>query len=242
MPEPDDSQALKAQFGSVAIPFRLIRSDRRSLKITVAPDRSVTVDAPEGLSADLVIGRVGRRGAWILRQWEHFHRLQPSPTPRRYVSGESHRYLGRQYRLKVIEGKPQELKLLRGVFRVVVREPKDTQRVERLMRRWFDQHGKVIISERVEQCYAALRSYGVPAPSEVVFRRMQMRWGSCTKAGKVLLNTELAHVPVSCIDYVVTHELCHLKHPNHSPAFYALLTAVMPDWQARKERLETAVL
>ncbi|NUP98478.1 MAG: M48 family metallopeptidase [Armatimonadetes bacterium] len=200
------------------------------------------VDAPEALPVDVVVGRVERRGAWILRQWEHYHRLQPGPTPRRYMSGETHRYLGRQYRLKIIEGRPEEVKLLRGVFRVVVREPSDRQRVERLMNRWFEQHGKAIIAERVERCYAAMRGYGVPEPSEVVYRRMQMRWGSCTKAGKVLLNTELAHVPVSCIDYVITHELCHLKHPNHSPAFYALLTAVMPDWRERKERLERALL
>ena len=67
-------------------------------------------------------------------------------------------------------------------------------------------------------------------------------WGSCTRAGRLLLNTELAHVPVSCIDYVMAYEFCHLKYPNHSPAFYALLTQAMPDWRQRKARLETAVL
>ena len=242
MPDRDAFIQVTARFGSVEIPFRLAYSDRQSLKITVSPDGTVQVDAPLGVPGDQARERVERRGAWVLRQWEHFRRLQPTPTPRRYVSGETHRYLGRQYRLKVVEGQPEQVKLLRGVFWTVVRDPADTARTERVLRRWFDEHGKAVLAERVECCQQALISYGVPAPTAVVYRRMQMRWGSCTKAGKVLLNTELAHVPVSCIEYVVTHELCHLKHPNHSPAFYALLTAAMPDWRARKERLERALL
>lgn len=242
MAEPDTSTRITAWFGSVEIPFHLTHAERRSLKITVEPDGTVWVEAPLEVSAEQARQRVERRGAWVLRQWEHFRRLRPAPTPRRYVSGETHRYLGRQYRLKVVAGQPAEVKLLRGVFRVVVADPADARRVERLLRRWYDEHGKAVIAARVEYCRRTLTSYGVPAPSAVVFRRMQMRWGSCTKAGKILLNTELAHVPVSCIDYVVTHELCHLKHPNHSPAFYALLDAVMPDWRERKVRLERALL
>ena len=111
-----------------------------------------------------------------------------------------------------------------------------------LVARWFDAHGRAIIADRLAKCYAELQRFGVPAPTSVTFRRMDKRWGSCTKAGGVLFNTELAHVPIPCIDYVVAHELCHLKHPNHSPAFYALLSQVLPNWRRRKERLETAVL
>jgi len=231
------------QFGSAEIAFTLAVTDRRSLKITVGPDRQVMVEAPAAKSLDDVLTRVLRRGAWIIRQLEYFRRFQPLPTPRRYVSGETHLYLGRQYRLKLIpdEGR-EEVKLIRGYFQVLLHDATDHARAERLLTRWFDTRGRAIITDRLARCHAALQRYGVPAPTSVTFRRMEKRWGSCTKAGGVLFNTELAHVPVPCIDYVVAHELCHLKHPNHSPAFYALLSQVMPDWQRRKERLETAVL
>ncbi len=72
----------------------------------------------------------------------------------------------------------------------------------------------------------------------LILRRLKTRWGSCSKAGRILLNTELVQAPVECIDYVIVHELCHLKVPDHSPAFHRLLNACMPDWQRRKERLE----
>ncbi|MEI7831988.1 MAG: SprT family zinc-dependent metalloprotease [bacterium] len=238
---PDNQHIM--QFGSAEIVFTLILTERRSLKISVAPDRKVLVEAPAIKSIADVLERVRRRGAWIIRQLEYFRRFQPLPTPRQYVSGETHLYLGRQYRLKLIlnEGK-EEVKLIRGYFQVYIHDINDRIRIKRLLIRWYDEHGRIIITDRLLRCQAELERYNVPAPTTITFRRMEKRWGSCTKAGGLLFNTELAHVPVPCIDYVVTHELCHLKHPNHSPAFYALLTQVMPDWRQRKERLETAVL
>jgi hypothetical protein len=229
-------------FGSLEIAFTLIRTSRRRIKITVGPDRQVSVEAPANLELVKVLERVRRRAAWIVRQLEYFRRFQPLPTPRQYVSGETHLYLGRQYRLKLFPSEKEGVKLIRGYFQVFAQDPKDKAKVERLMNRWLDRHGRAIIADRLARCHAELKRYDVPEPVTITFRRMEKRWGSCTKAGGLLFNTEMAHVPIPCIDYVVNHELCHLKHPNHSPAFYALLSQVMPDWQKRKERLETAIL
>lgn len=229
-------------FGSVEIAFTLTRTPRQRIKITVGPDRQVVVEAPANREQTDILERVRRRGVWIVRQLEYFRRFQPLPTPRQYVSGETHLYLGRQYRLKLFPADTEGVKLIRGYFQVSVRDPKDTARTEHLLTRWFERHGRAVITQRLALAFRELQRYGVPAPSIVAFRRMAKRWGSCTKAGGVLFNTELAHVPVPCIDYVVVHELCHLKHPNHSAAFYALLFQVLPDWRQRKARLETAML
>lgn len=233
---------LTIPFGSVEIAFTLIRTPRQRIKITVGPDRQVAVEAPADRDLPDILARVRRRGSWIVRQLEYFRRFQPLPTPRQYVSGETHLYLGRQYRLKLFPADKEGVKLIRGYFQVSVRDQQDKARVEHLLTRWFDRHGRAIIAERLARCHAELKRYGVPAPVTIAYRRMAKRWGSCTKTGGVLFNTELAHVPVPCIDYVVAHELCHLKHQNHSLAFYALLSQVMPDWRQRKERLETAIL
>jgi len=81
----------------------------------------------------------------------------------------------------------------------------------------------------------------VPFP-EVKLRRMPARWGSYSRPGTILLNPELVKAPLYCIEYVIMHELCHLKHPNHGRGFYRLLTRCMPDWERRKGRLELAIL
>lgn len=97
---------------------------------------------------------------------------------------------------------------------------------------------KAVFQERLEACYPRVARFKVAYPALVV-RRMKSRWGSCTAAGKITLNLKLIQMPKECIDYVVVHELCHLKEHNHSPAFYALLGKVMPDWEERKQKLNT---
>jgi len=100
-----------------------------------------------------------------------------------------------------------------------------------------------VIEERAAKCLEAMKRFQVPAPAKITYRRLRKRWGSCVRKNRtILLNRELAQVPVSCIDYVVTHELCHLRYPDHSRGFYFLLSQCMPDWQKRKERLETVLL
>jgi predicted metal-dependent hydrolase len=80
------------------------------------------------------------------------------------------------------------------------------------------------------------------APPKPTLRSMPRRWGSFTRAGNILLNPDLIRAPVACIDYVIVHELIHLIHPNHSPGVYDRLDTLMPDWRARKQRLERVML
>ena len=231
------TQNHEIKFGGERIGFGLRRSTRRTLAITVRPDLSVLVTAPRKTAVETLLAKVRKRAVWIRRQQRFFSEFLPQTPPRRYLSGETHRYLGRQYRLKVVEVDATEVKM-RGRF-IWVHTPckADTARVRKLVQSWYLTHAK----DRLARSYA--ESVGrlgtrLANPPRMQLRRMPKRWGSWTRRGGVWLNPELVMAPASCINYVVTHELCHAVHGNHGKKFYELLRSVMPDWEMRKARLE----
>jgi len=224
-------------FAGVKIAFRLRRSSRRTLAITVQPDLGVVVTAPHKTALENVLARVRKRAVWIKRQQRYFSEFLPQMPPRRYVSGETHRYLGRQYRLKVVESAAVDVKM-RGRF-IWVHTPRktDTAQVRALVEDWYLAHAKERLARSFADSVARMGTRMVSVPRMQV-RRMCKRWGSWTRRGGVWLNPELVKASASCIDYVVTHELCHAVHGNHGKKFYELLRRVMPDWEMRKKRLE----
>jgi len=228
-------------FGQESFPFTIAFSDRRNLKIDVRPDRHVVVSAPAGKTVEEVIERVRRRASWIIRQREYFERFSPIQPPRQYVSGETHRYLGRQLRLKLVRDREESVKLLGKYLFVRVIKPDDKARVKLLVEGWFKEHGRRVIAGRLEKCLAQMQKTGIPNPV-VRFQKMEKRWGSCSRKATIVLNTELAKASVPCIDYVLFHELCHLKFPHHGNDFYWLLARFVPDWRRWKERLEMVTL
>ena len=224
------------QYGQSTIAFELVYSSRKDLAIHVHPDSSIVVDAPVGSDLPEVKRKIIKRAAWILRQQRLFQTYAPKIIPRQYVSGETHRYLGRQYRLKVSESETEAVKLSRGRFFIAVRDKTDTDRVGRLLEDWYRTRARVVFSVRLSAVYPRVQYLGIPYP-DLVIRKMRSRWGSCTASGRLLLNLRLMQVPKYLIDYVIVHELCHLKEHNHSKAFYALLDRALPNWRDRRRRL-----
>lgn len=228
-------------YGETEIRFSLHYIDRKTLAIHVHPDGTVSVDAPLSADIEKVYGKVKKRASWILKQQRQFANY-PAPLPeRRYVSGETHRYLGRQYRLKIIEGLDETVKLTRGKLQIETGDPNDSLRVQRLLQAWYRSKALIVFTERYAQCVNGFERLGIHHDKGFQLRLMSKRWGSCTGKGTIILNPELIAAPKDCIDYVITHELCHLKEHNHSQAFYRLLTAVMKDWELRRKRLNEMV-
>ena len=224
-------------FGGERIAFRLRHTNRRTLAITVQPDLGVLVTAPKKAAMATVLEKVRKRAGWIRRQQRFFREFLPQTPPRRYVSGETHRYLGRQYRLKVVEGGESDVKLAGRFIWVHTPNKNDTARVRKLVEAWYLAHAKERFARSLAESTARLGTR-LASPPRMQLRRMLKRWGSWTRRGMIYLNPELIKAPGSCVDYVVTHELCHLVHGHHGPAFYALLSRTMPDWEQRKRRLE----
>lgn len=236
------SERYRIQFGTQEIEFTLQRRARRSLAIHVHPDMQVEVVAPTGAPLEQVYEKVQLRAAWILEQVGFFAQFHPKTPPRLYVAGETHRYLGRQYRLKVVEGAPQGVKLTRGWLTVTSRSPGDPAVTQRLLEAWLQERAYRKFAERLELCLGRFESAETVRPTGLLVRALANRWGSMTAGGRLVLNRRLVGAPLPCIDYVIVHELCHRVHPHHGPAFWGLLEQVMPDWERWKRRLEETMV
>jgi predicted metal-dependent hydrolase len=224
------------QYGTTTIEYQLTFAPRKTLAIDVHPDLKVTVQAPEGSPLDAIDQKIRQRAPWIIRQQRRFETYLPQLPPRQYVSGETHRYLGRQYRLKVTPGETDQVKLTRGYFYIDVADPSDTEQVKQLLTDWYRRQAQRVFAERLDTCFARVRFLDLAYP-ELTIRQMEKRWGSCTPEGKITLNLKLIQVPKEYIDYVIIHELCHLKEHNHGTRFYDLLDRVSPNWRELRQQL-----
>ncbi|MCI0338040.1 MAG: M48 family metallopeptidase [Acidobacteria bacterium] len=225
-------------YGKENIHFSLSYTSRKTLAISVHPDLSVTVTAPQGTALKQIKAKVRKRAAWILKQQNYFEQFMPPSLARQYLSGETHYYLGRQYRLKVEEDADDSVKLRGEWIQIRVRRKEDTQRIKALLDEWQLTRARERFQISLDKCGEKLRKYKIAQP-QLRIRKMAKRWGSCTRGGIIYLNPELIKAPPHCIDYVITHELCHLKFPHHGKGFYSLMRLVMPDWEQRKKRLES---
>lgn len=224
----------KMIYGSTAIEYEVVFSGRKTLGITVLPDGKVIVKAPVGVRMEAVEEKVYKRASWIVRQQDYFRSFGEKKPQKRFVSGESHYYLGRQYILRITEGKPNSAKYKGHYFEVICTP---SSKAKELMKAWYRERAKIKFAEIAEPIIQRFKLLGY-SPSSLHIQEMRHRWGSCTSTGKIILNTELVKAPVPCIQYVVTHELCHLVHRDHTAAFFDLLTKEMPDWQRWKNKLE----
>ncbi|MBI5928694.1 MAG: M48 family metallopeptidase [Chloroflexi bacterium] len=226
--------------GSATIEYEVIYSKRKTISIQVYPDGRVVVRAPIGVKQVKIEPFVLKRAAWVLKHQRHFQeRPVARPTPRRYAEGETYHLLGRAYPLKIVEGRKEGAQLDEEFLTVRVANIVDTPRIAVLINRWYRIEAERIFAERLAACFPKVEWFGVEYP-KLTIRDMKSRWGSCSAKKKISLNLKLVQMAEELIDYVVLHELCHLKELNHSPAFYALMDQALPDWRERRQRLNQA--
>ncbi len=225
----------KLLFGSATIDYTLQYSERRTLGITVTPEMEVIVNAPVDAEIDKIEMKLVKRAPWILRNLSYFLSFHPKTPKRKYISGETHLYLGRQYLLNVIIGQDESVKL-KGKHLFVV--AKNSSNVKNLLEGWYLSQAKSKIPSIALPLIENFKKYKVE-PKSIEFRSMPKRWGSCTAKGKIILNPELIKAPKGSIEYVVTHELCHLIHHDHTQKFFDLQAKEMKDWERWKLKLES---
>jgi hypothetical protein len=229
-------------FGKTTIPFKVLFVHRKTMEIAVHPDGAVVVKAPEGTSFTVVETRVLKRAGWIIRQLDYFRQFEPRTPKRNYVGGESHLYLGRRYRLKIHRNQEHgRVKLVRGFFHIDVKHDASPESIKQILDNWYADKATTKFHESFENCWPQFRRISIPKP-KLTLRHMKKRWGSLSKNGRLTINIDLIRAPKECIDYVITHELCHLRHHDHGSDFYRLLEKMMPDWERRKAKLELSMV
>lgn len=215
---------------------KLKRTTRKTLAISVLPDGTLELIAPLNSREDMVLAKVAKRRAWIMKQRRQFQAMNATRPALRYISGATHRYLGKQYRLKVETSEATSVSLRGGFLHVRVRERSD-ESVNEALQTWYRDHAKQQFTQRLAVWDDWCARRRLPKPT-LRLRTMAKRWGSALKDGTICLNPELIKAPSACVDYVIAHEVCHLKHPNHGTEFWRLLDQVRPGWRHLKERLE----
>ncbi|PZV09907.1 MAG: M48 family peptidase [Leptolyngbya sp.] len=207
-------------------------ANRKTLTITVERDRSIVVKAPAGTQPEKIRQVVESRKQWLYEKTHHAQKYQPllHPPGKELVNGESLLYLGRSYRLELVD-EDGDIQFANSLFLVPKSKAEDRGNV---FKDWYIQKAKEKILPRVE-LYA--QRLGVEF-NQAKITDSKYRWGSCTPNDNVIFNWRLVKAPMFVIDYVVVHELAHLLEPNHTPRFWNIIGAQVATLEKAKQWLK----
>lgn len=216
------------------IDCEIVRMQRRTVAIQIHPDKRIELKVPLIYNIDEVEPFLVKHHRWI------FNRLdapeKKSREPKKFVDGEMHYFLGKQYPLRIIIS-PENTVEFRDDTIIVYAKYNVSDLIAVLLERWYYQQAHQVFQEISIPLMKQMKKYNV-LPKSFTIKKMKTRWGSCSSKGSINLNLDLIKLPEGCIKAVILHELCHLVHMNHSKEFYALMTAEMPDWKVWDKQLK----
>jgi predicted metal-dependent hydrolase len=232
----------KLVIGRIEIPYSVTRSARRkrTIALIVEPGSNLTILAPMTTELPRIEALARRRAAWIVRKLAEIRERSLAPHSREFVDGESLTYLGRQYRLRARLTKESRASCkLRGGWMEIALPQSVSARNQRkeiaaTIETWYRANAIARLTTRAKLW---ARRPGV-AFGGLLITSQAKRWGSCDSANNIRINWRIMMAPLSLVDYVFAHELCHVKHKDHSDDFWLLLASVMPDCERRRSALK----
>jgi predicted metal-dependent hydrolase len=231
-------ERIEIRWGTRETAAELRRTQQRLLRIEVGPTGAVVVFAPSGEDVTKIGSRVSLKGAWIFRSIDRVSN-RPSRTPmRRFVSGETHLFLGKQYKLAIEQSEEPQIRIEGSRLALFTPRGDDPAQCRSLMKEFYAVAARSVFGDRLDAMIPPFSRKGLEKPPLIV-RQMSKRWGSYTPKGRIILNVDLVRASPMLIDYVICHELAHAFHSHHGKQWSSLLSTVMPDWEYRKARLET---
>lgn len=217
------------------IEFAVSKSNRKSLSIAIQPDGNLLVKAPLFMSDSEILKWVKTKTGWIIRQRAKVLEQQENNPPKQYVSGERFWHLGQEYELEVrmSTGRAGMVGIVEDKIILFSKTAEGTE-VQKILSDWYIKQAKTWISKRVRFFAEQMgESFG-----NITIKNQKKRWGSCSSARNLNFNWRLIMAPEAVIDYVVVHELCHLRQMNHSKMFWNEVEKMLPDYKMYKKWLE----
>ncbi len=217
------------------IEVKIVKSKRKSLSIAIQPDGNLFVKAPVFMTDEEIIRWVKTKTGWISRNRQKVLKGQENNPPKKYVTGEWFWYRGQKYELEVrISAGRAGMVGIDGEKLILFAQNGEGAEVQKILEEWYVRQAKVVIPKRV--CFWAgqmQESY-----HKITIKNQKRRWGSCSSARNLNFNWRLVMMPEAVLDYVVVHELCHLRQMNHSEKFWKEVEKVLPDYKVQKKWLE----
>jgi len=230
------------KYGNKIITYEVHFTKRtKTIGISVTPEKEVIIKAPQKTESTEINKLVRKKAPWILTKIEYFDNFEAPKEKRRFISGESHRYMGKQYKLKVTPAKETSKVTIKG-GQIVVENPRIENQfsTRTILNLWYKERAYLYLNEKAIKIFEGFTDQIKEIP-EIKFKKMKKKWGMCSNTKEITLNYELIKTPSKCIEYVIVHEFCHLIEHNHSKKFYLLLEKHMPEWKKWKKRLDEAV-
>jgi len=218
------------------IEFKVIYSRRSTIGISVLPDSSVIVRVPYLTTLKTINRIVKEKYFWVIKHRDNYRELDNSSRNKSYTSGETYLFRGKESLLKIEKSAKPYVIFFDSTIELGTEKTDDPETVRRLLYKGYKNEAithfpilmRKVLREHENQKFK---------PEGLIIRTMKRRWGSCSNKGIVILSTELIKLSDLYIEYVITHELCHLKHHNHGPNFYKLLTEMYPEWKTVRKEL-----
>jgi predicted metal-dependent hydrolase len=211
----------------------VLRTGRKKSASVQLDGNLVKVSVPQTLSDKRVRDLITQRTPWIKSKLRELSE-RPKFKPKEYVSGETFPYLGKNYRLKVLQGDDCLVRLKNGRFIATISNSDEPQSlVQELLSEWYRNHAEMRLREKTER----LAKIVDVAPRSVAIKTYKSRWGSCSARGDITYNWKIILAPHRIVDYVVIHELCHLIEHNHSNRYWKHVERYVPNWRDCKDWL-----
>ena len=227
------------QFGTTSINYNINYSPRKkNVTVAVNPSKDVEVIVPEGTLQVDIQNLMKRKAPWILKKQLWFNQIGIIDNEKEYVKGETFLYLGRQYRLKISKGRNKTTAKLIGKYievdfnkRTLTKNEQNV--IKKVIWDWYREKSRNKVKLIIKK-YSKILCIEEP---KFMIKDQQKRWGSCTKNNTLILNIRAIMAPMSQLEYIVAHELCHVVHKNHSNKFWNLLRSLIRDYEVKKEDL-----
>ena len=216
--------------------FKVIFSRRRSIGISVLPDSSVIVRVPYHTSLKTITRIVTDKYRWVLKHRDYYRKLDNNILKRSYISGEIHLFRGNSAVLSIEKSVKPFVRFNDNKIELGLVKTGDSAAIKRLLYKGYKDEAIKLFPELLIKVLRDLENQ-MFNPSGLIKRTMKRRWGSCSNKGVITLSTELIKFSDFYIEYVIAHELCHLKHHNHGSQYYKLLTKVFPEWKSVRKEL-----